>query len=77
MIFGFTIEEWGTIVIIVSTIIGFLNNVLKNNVKIPLDKVRAEISDLRQQEAEKHEEINERVSRVEGRVNVLEKQKGA
>ncbi|ARW24314.1 hypothetical protein S101189_00878 [Pediococcus acidilactici] len=83
VIFGLTIAEWGTVVIIASTIIGFLNNVLKTNVKIPLDEVRKELKDIREQESTKHEKIDEdvrgldsRVSNVEGRVQALEGQKG-
>jgi hypothetical protein len=71
-IFGFTITEWGTIVAIAGVIISALNKILKDNVKTPLEKVKAEISILKDSEAEKHEKINERVSKVEGRVDVLE-----
>lgn len=72
MIFGFSIAEWGTLVAIAGAVGSALNKILKDNVKTPLEKVKTEISILKDAEAEKHEQINERVSKVEGRVSVLE-----
>ena len=59
-------------VAIAGVVASALNKILKDNVKTPLEKVKTEISILKDTEAEKHEQINDRVSRVEGRVSVLE-----